>query len=126
LSLALAHGLGKVGDLGKFTQGVASKGIVLPGLLGPLAALSEFVGGLCVAFGFATRPAATFVLLTMLVAAFRIHATAPFGTKELALAYAVAALCVLIAGPGRHSVDGWLYRRLPGRSSTIPPASRSS
>jgi putative oxidoreductase len=120
-ALAFAHGWGKVTDLGKFTEGVARRGIFLPELLGPAAALSEFIGGLCLALGLVTRPAATFVLLTMLTAAFRIHAADPFGKKEMALAYAVVALAFVIAGPGRLSVDGWLTRRLPRRNSSIPP-----
>ena len=111
LVLALNHGLGKVTDLGKFTEGVASRGMPLPGVLGPAAALSEFLGGLLVAVGLFTRPSALFVAITMLVAALHIHAADPFGKKELAFAYAVVALVVLISGPGHFSLDALIFKR---------------
>lgn len=80
-------------------------------VLGPSAALSEFAGGLLVALGLFTRPAAASVLLTMLGAAFVVHGDDPFARKELALAYAVAALALVIAGGGRWSVDGVVWGR---------------
>jgi len=111
LALALAHGLSKVSDLPKFTAGVAARGMPLPELLGPLAALSEFAGGLLLAVGLFTRPAALFVLVTMLVAAFHVHAADPFQKKELSLAYAFVAIVLLLAGPGRYSLDARFWRR---------------
>ena len=105
LLLAFGHGLGKFGDLSVFTSKVADKGIPLAGLLGPAAAASELVGGLLLALGLLTRPAALFVMVTMLVAVVVIHANDPFSKKELALAYGMAALAVLIAGPGKFSLD---------------------
>jgi putative oxidoreductase len=114
--MAVVHGWGKVADLGTFTLGVAKRGLPMPELLGPAAALSELVGGLFLAIGLFTRPAASFVAVTMLVAAFHVHAADAFARKELALAYAVTALAVLAAGPGRFSADAWLARRLGARS----------
>lgn len=108
--LALGHGLAKVTDLSSFAGKVDKMGFPLPGLLGPLAAFSEFAGGLLLAAGLATRPAAAAVITTMLVAALKVHAGDPFIRKELALAYGFAALVVLIAGPGRFSFDARLFR----------------
>ena len=110
--LAFAHGLGKVQNLEGFVDTVQRREVPLPWLLGPAAALSEFLGGLLMGLGLATRLAALSVLVTMLVAGLFIHAGDPFGKKELALSYAVAALAVLLAGPGRFSVDArWMGRR---------------
>lgn len=120
-TLALAHGLGKVSDLGKFIGGLEGRGFPLPGLFGPAAALSEFLGGLLVAIGLFARPAALFVAITMLVAALHVHGGDPFQKKELALAYAVAALAVLIAGPGRYSLDARLFK---GSEPSASSASR--
>jgi|SoiMethySBSTD1v2_1073268.scaffolds.fasta_scaffold11201_2 putative oxidoreductase len=103
-SLALAHGFAKFVDLGGFADKIANK-VPLAGVLGPAAGLSEFVGGLLLALGLFTRPAAFFVLVTMSVAGFYIHAADPFMKKELAFAYASAALAILIAGPGSLSLD---------------------
>jgi putative oxidoreductase len=111
LLLAFAHGLGKVSALAAFSAKVAAQGFPLPGLLGPAAALSEFVGGILLALGLVSRVAAGFVLVTMLTAAFHVHAADPFQRKEFALAYAVAALTVLVAGPGRFSLDARLFGR---------------
>jgi len=109
LSLAFAHGLGKVGDLAKFTAGVAARGIPMPGVLAPAAALSEFLGGILLALGLLTRPAALFVFVTLCVAAFHVHGGDPFRKKELALAFALVALAVMLAGPGRFSLDAKLF-----------------
>jgi putative oxidoreductase len=111
LAIALAHGLGKMSNLERFIGTVESRGIWLPAVTGPAAALSEFVGGLLLAAGLLTRPAAALLLGTMLVAVFVVHAGDPFGRKELALAYACVSVVVLLAGPGRYSLDAlWLRR----------------
>lgn len=110
--LALGHGLGKVKNLGGFIDSVAGMGFPLPIVTGPFAALSEFVGGLCLALGLMTRLAGAAIVGTMLGAAFVVHAADPFMKKEFALAYACAALVLVIAGPGRYSLDQrWLARR---------------
>lgn len=110
--LAVHHGSGKLMALGAFTEKVAAKHIPLPWLLGPLAGLGEFVGGLLLAVGLFSRPAALWVLGVMLVAAFKVHGAGPFGEKELALAYGAVAVAVLLAGPGRFSIDArWFGRR---------------
>lgn len=111
LVLAFSHGLGKVTDLEKFTTAVADKGFALPALMAALAAASEFAGGLLVAVGLLARPAALLVVVTMLVAAFYVHADDPFGKKEFALSYGVAALAILIGGAGRYSLDHLFFRR---------------
>lgn len=116
--LAFGHGLAKVTDLSGFTEKVGAMGMPLPGLLGPAAALSELLGGLLMVLGLFTRPASAMVLVTMLVAAFHVHAADPFIKKEFALAYAVAALVTLIAGAGRTSLDAiWV-----GREPAGPPS----
>jgi putative oxidoreductase len=112
LVLALAHGQKKITDVGAFAESVARRGVPFPELLGPAAALSEFIGGLLLALGLLTRPAACFVLLTMLVAAFHVHGSDPFAKKELALCFAAAALALLVAGPGTYSLDERIRRWL--------------
>jgi putative oxidoreductase len=110
LSLALAHGIGKLPPSERFIAGVEEMGFALPVLFGWAAALSEFGGGLLLTIGLLTRPAALFVLVTMLVAAFIRNAGAPFGERELALLYGVMALLFLLAGAGRYSLDAQLRR----------------
>ena len=111
ITMAASHGYGKVMNLGDFSATVASKGIPLASVLGPLAGLGEFLGGVLVAVGLFTRIGAAAILCTMLVAAFHIHAADPFGRKELALLYAFASLAILLSGPGRYSLDHRLLHR---------------
>lgn len=109
--LALGHGWNKLMALGTFIARLAEREFPMPTVFGIAAALSEVAGGLLLALGLVSRVAAGFVLVTMLTAAFWSHAADPFAKKELALAYAAAALAILIAGPGRFSLDAWLFGR---------------
>jgi putative oxidoreductase len=111
LTLALGHGLNKALALGKFIKSVTRHGFPLPELMGPLAMLSELVGGSLLALGLFTRPAAGFVIATMLGAAFVAHGGDPFSKKESALAYALVALVLAVTGPGRYSFDARLGKR---------------
>lgn len=121
VSLALAHGLPKLSNAAGFVGNLAKGGFPAPALLGWAAILSELVGGLLLAVGLATRAAAGFVLVTLAVAAFYVHWGDPFGRKELALAYVLVALAVLVAGPGRFSLDA-RWRSRPAAVTGSGPA----
>lgn len=87
-----------------------------PGILQALAALAEFGGGLALALGLLTPLAALGILCTMGYAAFlHISRGDPFVGRprswELASLFFVIALCVLLAGPGRYSLDARLFGR---------------
>jgi putative oxidoreductase len=105
LSMALAHGLGKIPPAGGFIEAVGNIGLPFPAVFAWAAGLSELVGGLLLAVGLLTRPAALCVLLTMLTAAIGHHAGDSFHDRELALLYAVVALSFVLAGSGRVSID---------------------
>jgi putative oxidoreductase len=111
LAMALAHGIGKVPPKEGFVNGVGELGFPAPLLFAWAAGLAEFAGGLLLAAGLFTRPAALMILMTMLVAAFRRHAADPFDVKEKALLYAAVAFFFLIAGGGRLALDAWRGRR---------------
>lgn len=111
LLLAFAHGLGKIPPSEGFIGATAEMGFPLPALFAWAAALSEFAGGLLLAVGLATRPAAVFVAITMAVAAFIRHGADPIGEGEKALVFLVVAIALALAGPGRWSVDSVLARR---------------
>jgi putative oxidoreductase len=89
----------------------------VPGILQFLAFLSEFGGGLALLFGLLTPLAALGVLATMAVATLMAHGAHPWvgspGTpsKESAVGYLAVALTILLAGPGRLSVDALLFGR---------------
>jgi putative oxidoreductase len=111
LTLALGHGLSKVtGDMSRFAEGVANLGFPFPLFFAWCASLAEFLGGLLVAVGLFTRPAAAFAGFTMLVALFR-HRADPFGRMELALLYLTVMVAVALVGAGPWSLDARLRRR---------------
>lgn len=110
LPLALAHGLGKVPPSPEFVETTAALGFPAPLLFAWGAAAAEFAGGLLLAAGLLTRPAALLIVVTLSVAFFGQHAGDPFGIRERALLYLVPALTLLVTGGGRFAVDNLLGR----------------
>jgi putative oxidoreductase len=112
LTLALAHGWGKVPPQPGFVSRVAGMGFPAPDLFAWLAALAEFGGGLLIALGLFTRPTSFVVAVHFTIVVLLAHAGDPFGRRELPLFFFVAALLFLFAGPGRYSADAELGRRV--------------
>jgi putative oxidoreductase len=111
LSLALAHGLGKVPPSAGFIEGVGSMGFPMPVVFAWGSGLAEFAGGILLALGLFTRPAAALIVANMAVAVVIRHAGDPYGNRELAMLFGVIALMFLLTGPGRYSVDARLGAR---------------
>ena len=76
-----------------------------------LAIFAEFLCSLLLIFGAATRLAAIPLTITMLVAAFIIHADDPFPKQEFPLLYAVGFVALILTGPGDYSVDALIARK---------------
>lgn len=110
LSMALGHGLGKMPPSEKLIEGVGDMGFPVPFIFAWLASLSEFLGGLLIAAGLFTRPAALMWTFTMATAAFIRHADDPFGTKEKALLYLTVGICLLFTGAGKYSLSKVLFK----------------
>jgi putative oxidoreductase len=96
-------------------------GFPLPALFAWAAALSESLGGLLLAVGLLTRPAAFFILVTMFVAAFIRQAGDPFLERELALLYGAVAIQFLLVGSGRFGLDAFFRSRALPLSRTYRP-----
>jgi len=111
LSMAFAHGLGKVPPSERFVEGTANMGFPMPEFFAWGAGLSEFGGGLFLALGLFTRPSAFFLCCTMFVAGFIRHAADPFGGKEKALLFLAISLAFLLIGAGKYGVDAWVRSR---------------
>lgn len=111
LSMALAHGLGKMPPSAGFVEATGAMGFPLPGFFAWAAALSEFAGGLLLAVGLLTRPAAFFVGCTMFVAAFVRHADDPFGSQEKALLFLVISIAFALIGAGRYGLDSLIRNK---------------
>jgi len=79
----------------------------MPNVWGLLAALSEFLGGILLVLGFLFRPAATLILLTMIVAVvatFRQHPH-DFAAYSRPIEMFCILLVFLFVGPGKFSFD---------------------
>ena len=69
-----------------------------------LTIFSEVICSLMIILGIKTRIFATPLFITMLVAAFHIHASDPWNVKEKAILFGVAYLTLIITGGGKYSV----------------------
>lgn len=70
-----------------------------------IAKTTELVGGVCVAVGLLTRPAALLCAATMFIAMLTAHLGDPFEKWELALLYFAAMAVIAMSGSGKYSID---------------------
>lgn len=78
---------------------------------GLMAACAEFFGGILLLLGLFFRPAAVFLIITMLVAANRGYAAAgTLGSIAYPLEMGITILGLLLIGPGKYSLDKYLFR----------------
>ncbi len=109
------HGLPKLMDLPGAAQGFANMGYE-PGLLwATLVALTEVVGGLLIAFGLLTRPAAAAAAVFLAVAVTHHWSSGFLWTQsgfEYPLLWAVVCLAFAIRGGGRFSLDRAIGREI--------------
>jgi putative oxidoreductase len=75
-----------------------------------LAVFAEVVCSVLVILGLATRLSVIPVIITMLVAAFIVHGSDPFGSRELPLLYASVFFFIAISGAGKFSFDNLIYK----------------
>jgi putative oxidoreductase len=128
-------GLGKLQNVETTAGFFADWGVPLPTLNVYLAGTTEFVGGLLLLLGAASRVVTIPLIFTMLVAYATAHTDVVHAlwsnpnlfVKAPPFPYLLTALIVLLFGPGRISVDGlvqwWLDRKgttsgangIPGR-----------
>ena len=112
-------GWGKMNNISRVTGFFTDLGIPFPALNAHFIAGLELAGGLLLVLGFASRPIAVPLTITMLVAYVtadreallslisdpdRFYAAAPY-------TFLFASLIVLIFGPGRFAVDAWIAGR---------------
>lgn len=100
----LTHGIPKIELLSDPSQfgdpiGVGNTASLILCLIG------EVVAPIFLIIGFKTKIAAIPAIITMVVAAFVVHAADDLGTKEPALLFFFAFLVIFLAGPGKYSID---------------------
>lgn len=111
LTMAIAHGYGKLPPSEQLIQGVAGMGFPMPVVFAWAAALAEFLGGIAIAIGLFTRFSALSLGFTMAMAAFIVHAQDAFQVKELAFFYLASCVLLIFTGAGKYSVDKILCKK---------------
>lgn len=107
--MAFGHGLSKVQNFSKMSGTFPD-----PFGMGSTLSLASAIGAelgcsLLLILGLGTRLAALPLIVTMLVAIFIAHGADPWKVKELAVTYLAAYIVILVAGPGRYSLDAKLF-----------------
>ncbi len=120
VSLAFFHGYAKVfeGGVKGLTNTIAGLGFPAPSFFAWAASITEFFGGILVAVGFMTRPAAMLCATTMAVALFH-HRADPVAKMEMAGLYLAMMLLIVVVGGGRFSLDRMLRLRSPLQRKTL-------
>ena len=81
---------------------------------GFLAAFSESIGSLLIAIGLFTRPATFLLGITMTVASSKKISEAGIDGAELPLIFLILCLVIILKGPGKLSLDRFLFKNRIG------------
>lgn len=114
ITMAFAHGLGKIQNFDKYAEKFFDPIGVGPAAALGLAIFAEVFCSLGLVVGLFTRLTVIPLIVTMIVAAFLVHANDAFKVKELALVYLAVYVVLLLAGAGRFSIDGLILKKLEG------------
>lgn len=114
LSMLVLHGWGKLVNHAELAQTFPDLFGFGPAVSAYLAIMAEVFCAALVVVGFATRLALIPLIITMGVAFFIAHGGALTGENsgELAFMYLGGYIALLLAGPGRFSVDHHLCRSM--------------
>ena len=109
--LMMVHGLQKLNNFSEYSGFFPD-----PFGLGTTASLSlaifaELGCSLLLLLGLLTPLSLVPLIITMLVAIFYAHSNDPWEKKELAVAYLCAYLTLFLTGPGRYSLDHFLFNK---------------
>lgn len=77
-----------------------------------LVLFAEVISAFLVTIGLFTRLALVPLIVAMGVALFIVHGADPFAVKELALAYLLVYIMLILTGPGKISLDYYLNKKL--------------
>lgn len=109
LVVTMQHGLPKLMEMfeghGHFLELVRDMGLPAPVPMAWMAALTQVLGGIAVAMGLATRPAALGVASTIGVGVISVHWNDGFHAMEAGFAYVVSMIVIAVVGAGPISLD---------------------
>ncbi|WP_294283886.1 DoxX family protein [uncultured Chryseobacterium sp.] len=76
-----------------------------------LTVFAEFVCSIFLILGLFSRIALGFLIFTMVIAGFVVHASDPFAKQEMSLVYLAVYLLLMVFGVGKVSVDYMIEKR---------------
>lgn len=105
------------------TASFAQMGVPAAGIVAPVVATLELVGGIALILGIATRVSGALLALDMVGAIVTAHAQAGIfvtnGGFELVLALGAAAAALALMGPGSWSVDQLIFGRKRAKRAAV-------
>lgn len=111
-ALLINHGVGKVfNGTGKLGSHLAELGWPLPHAQAFLAGYTEFLGGVLLIVGLFTRLSAALNVGLFTIIVFVYHYADAFADKEAGLLFLLLSLTVLFMGPGKISVDNFVFTK---------------
>ncbi len=114
----ISSGWRKLMDIPAFVKTMPNRG--LPDFLGYIAPPVEFIGGVCIVLGFATRYAAVVMLLFVIIATFSSHRYWNFPPAQMGnqsahfwknVSMMGGSVLLFITGAGRIALDRMLMRK---------------
>jgi putative oxidoreductase len=102
----------------EFSEFLATNGFPAPLFNAHLSAWAQFICGVLIAVGAATRPAAAVMVINFAVALWMVHRNLPFNANIAPLAMFFGSLLLVFHGAGAYSVDAAMQRRA---GSTLHP-----
>lgn len=116
----ITGGMGTWADLG---SNMALFGLdFFPAFWGFMAALAEFGGGILLILGLFFRPALVIMILTMIVAAAGHISGQIDGGPWHATEMGTVFLALFLLGPGRYSLDAWVFGASDRDEQGAPPS----
>jgi putative oxidoreductase len=76
-----------------------------------LCIMAEVFCSILVMLGLFTRIALVPLIINMLVIVLIVHAKDPFSDKEHGLSFLIPHILIFLAGPGRFSIDNWIFAK---------------
>jgi putative oxidoreductase len=109
--MLFSHGWGKMMKFGELSTQFPDPIGLGSAVSLSLTVFSEVFCAVALVIGLGTRFVSFPLLITMLVAAFVIHAEDPFAKKEMAILYASMFGTLLFTGGGKFSIDSLIFKK---------------
>jgi putative oxidoreductase len=104
----------------EFRDFLAQNGFPYPLFSAWLSAWAQFICGLLIAAGLATRPAAAVMAINFVVALVMVHRATPFSANIAPLAMLFGSILLVFHGAGAYSADAALQRRRSASPAASP------